>query len=102
MTTLAKVVDNVLHRPDDARTRQIRCGNAAFMQKVRMGFAPVGVARTWELQSGGCATWGRGVAAFPGGGGFVGRCKYAEANAEGVGVSCFCAVVFQQDTGVAM
>ena len=33
--TLTKVVDNVLHRPDDARTRQIRCGNAAFHQKVR-------------------------------------------------------------------
>ncbi|CAM9534005.1 unnamed protein product [Scytosiphon promiscuus] len=34
VVTLAKVVDNVLHRPDDARTRQIRLGNAAFMQKV--------------------------------------------------------------------
>ncbi|CAM9860491.1 unnamed protein product [Pylaiella littoralis] len=32
--TLAKVVDNVVHRPEDARTRQIRCGNPAFQQKV--------------------------------------------------------------------
>lgn len=34
--TLARVVDNVVHRPDVARTRQIRCGNAAFQQKVRL------------------------------------------------------------------
>ena len=32
--TLAKIVDNIVHRPDDARTRQIRCANATFQQKV--------------------------------------------------------------------
>ncbi|CAM9323362.1 unnamed protein product [Ectocarpus sp. 8 AP-2014] len=34
VTTLAKVIDNVVHRPGDSRTRQIRCGNAAFQHKV--------------------------------------------------------------------
>ncbi|CAM9663970.1 unnamed protein product, partial [Laminaria digitata] len=34
VTTLAKIVDNVVHRKDDARTRQIRCANAAFDLKV--------------------------------------------------------------------
>ncbi|CAN0219785.1 unnamed protein product, partial [Ectocarpus fasciculatus] len=34
VATLAKVIDNVVHRPGDSRTRQIRCGNAAFQQKV--------------------------------------------------------------------
>lgn len=42
VVTLAKIVDNVVHRPDDARTRQIRCANATFHQKVtestRFGF----------------------------------------------------------------
>ncbi|CAN0462400.1 unnamed protein product, partial [Ectocarpus sp. 12 AP-2014] len=32
--TLAKVIDNVVYRPGDSRTRQIRCGNAAFQHKV--------------------------------------------------------------------
>eukprot|EP00904_Undaria_pinnatifida_P005516 jgi/Undpi1/2094/HiC_scaffold_12.g05480.m1 len=34
VTTLIKIVDNVVHRKDDARTRQIRCANAAFDLKV--------------------------------------------------------------------
>ncbi|CAB1120744.1 unnamed protein product [Ectocarpus sp. CCAP 1310/34] len=34
VTTLAKVIDNVVHRPGDSRTRQIRCANAAFQHKV--------------------------------------------------------------------
>ena len=34
VTTLAKIVDNIVHRKDDARTRQIRCANTAFDLKV--------------------------------------------------------------------
>ncbi|CAM9628808.1 unnamed protein product, partial [Choristocarpus tenellus] len=34
MLTLIKYVDNVIHKPGEQRTRQIRCGNKAFQQKV--------------------------------------------------------------------
>ncbi|CAM9353475.1 unnamed protein product [Phaeothamnion confervicola] len=58
--TLIKYVDNVVGRPGDARTRAIRCGNAAYCQKVGriaggrdfllgVGFLPVVEGMSYEV-----------------------------------------------------